>query len=167
MFLFIFDCFSPFPNLLFAVICHLSTLQQTVASSHELMKLLQQLLPPVQLGSRTFRKRFLNNFPGGCLTNFTGAVSLSSSSSILHLSAFIRATCSFGSPCLACWRANKKRAVRSQRRRWLRFISFPPLVNCIYTSNPVLVYLYKLIYIYIYILISELILRLYFPLLGK
>lgn len=73
--------FPLFRLCFFAVICYLSTLQQTVASSHELMKLLQQLLPPVRLRlgtrTRTFRKRFLNNFPGGCLTNFTGAVSLS------------------------------------------------------------------------------------------
>lgn len=143
---FSFDCFSPFPVVLFAVICYLSTLQQTVASSHELMKLLQQLLPPVWLGtrSRTFRKRFLNNFPGGCLTNFTGTVS--------DIILFLDPPALRLYPChLLLWQslANKKRAVRSQRWRCLRLISFPPLVNCIYISNPV--YLYKHTYIFIYI----------------
>lgn len=98
--------------------------------------------------ARTFRKRFLNNFPGGCLSNFTGAISPS-----ILVSWRLRFSCS------ASWLANKKTAVREVKDEdSLRFISFPPLVNCIRYIYSVPCAYIDYIYISI-ILISELILR--------
>lgn len=158
--------FPLFRLCFFAVICYLSTLQQTVASSHELMKLLQQLLPPVRLGTRTFRKRFLNNFPGGCLTNFTGAVS----ATILILDP--PSLCVYPChlllwQCLPCLLA-RKQETRSQKSTMKMLAFYFISATCelyIYVEPSVPIQAY--IYIYIYILISELILRLCLALLGK
>lgn len=153
-FFFSFDCFSLFRLCFFAVICYLSTLQQTVASSHELMKLLQQLLPPVRLRlgtrTRTFRKRFLNNFPGGCLTNFTGAVS--ATILILDPSALCVYPCHLLLwQCLPCLLA-RKQETRSQKSTMKMLAFYFISATCelyIYVEPSVPIQAY--IYIYIYI----------------
>lgn len=159
--------FPLFRLCFFAVICYLSTLQQTVASSHELMKLLQQLLPPVRLGTRTrtFRKRFLNNFPGGCLTNFTGAVS----ATILILDP--PSLCVYPChlllwQCLPCLLA-RKQETRSQKStmKMLAFYFISATCELYIYVEPCVPYRHT--YIFIYILISELILRPCLALLGK
>lgn len=94
--------------------------------------------------ARPFRKRFLNNFPGGCLSNFTGATSPRPSSS-LGISAFLAVP--------PGWQTRRAQSEKSTMKircvlfhfRHLRIVYGIP---CAYIE-----------YICMYILISELILR--------